>query len=189
MYYVVRYTGPMGYIKPWTAVRDSLTFSEKFLSPATVAGMSQKLFGLGQDQRIARYRLCFDAYSVQQEQTWSPEHKWEAKTESINRGQSILERGILLNPELILAFDTLQDAEVAYEQHLCLCRNEDLVFPDAEFGIQALTPTDFESLTGFELVASDSDSGVPVGRNRFIEGHPMTYGQLVVRGNPVRMAF
>jgi hypothetical protein len=29
--YVVKYSGPFGFIKPWTAVRDNETFSQQFL--------------------------------------------------------------------------------------------------------------------------------------------------------------
>jgi len=179
----------MGYIKPWTAVRDSLTFSEKFLPPGTVEGLSQKLFGLNERSRIARYRLCFDAYSVQMEQTWAQQHKWDPKTESINRGQSILERGVLLNPALTLAFGSREDAEAAFEQHVCLCRNEDILFPNADFGIQSIEQEDFLKIDGFEMIASTAENGIPAGRNRYEEGHPMTYGELIVQGNPVRHAF
>ena len=189
MLYLVQYTGPIGYIKPWTAVRDSLTFSEKFLPPGTVEGISQKLFGLNERSLIARYRLCFDAYSVQMEQTWAQQHKWEDKTKSINRGQSILERGVLLNPELTLAFRSQEDAEAAFEQHVCLCRNEDILFPDTEYGIRAVSEDEFAALDGFEMIASTAESGIPAGRNRYEKGHPMTYGELIVQGNPVRHAF
>lgn len=43
-YYVVKYSGPFGFIKPWTAVRDSETFSQQFLTPSIVEGMEKKLF-------------------------------------------------------------------------------------------------------------------------------------------------
>jgi hypothetical protein len=42
--YVVKYTGPFGFIKPWTAVRDDLTFSQQFLTPSMIAGIERKLF-------------------------------------------------------------------------------------------------------------------------------------------------
>lgn len=42
--YVVRYAGPFGFIKPWTAVRDSETFSQQFLTPSIVEGIEKKLF-------------------------------------------------------------------------------------------------------------------------------------------------
>ena len=36
-YYVVKFTGPFGFIKPWTAVRDASggeTYSQQFLTPS-----------------------------------------------------------------------------------------------------------------------------------------------------------
>ncbi len=32
--YVIKYSGPFGFIKPWTAVRDSETYSQNFLIPS-----------------------------------------------------------------------------------------------------------------------------------------------------------
>lgn len=37
--YVVKYSGPFGFVKPWTAVRDSETFSQQFLTPSIVEGI------------------------------------------------------------------------------------------------------------------------------------------------------
>lgn len=42
--YVVKYSGPFGFIKPWTAVRDTETFSQQFLTPSIVEGIEKKLF-------------------------------------------------------------------------------------------------------------------------------------------------
>lgn len=45
-YYVVKFTGPFGFIKPWTAVRDASggeTYSQQFLTPSIVEGIRQKL--------------------------------------------------------------------------------------------------------------------------------------------------
>lgn len=42
MLYIVKYSGPFGFIKPWTAVRDSETFSQQFLTPSIVEGMEKK---------------------------------------------------------------------------------------------------------------------------------------------------
>lgn len=41
MYYVVKYSGPFGFIKPWTAVRDSETFSLQFLITSTIEGIEK----------------------------------------------------------------------------------------------------------------------------------------------------
>lgn len=42
-FHVVKYSGPFGFIKPWTAVRDSETFSQQFLTPSIVEGIEKKL--------------------------------------------------------------------------------------------------------------------------------------------------
>lgn len=42
--FVVKYAGPFGFIKPWTAVRDGETYSQQFLTPSIVEGMEKKLF-------------------------------------------------------------------------------------------------------------------------------------------------
>ena len=42
--YVVKYTGVFGFIKPWTAVRDSLTYSQQFLTPSVIEGIEKKIF-------------------------------------------------------------------------------------------------------------------------------------------------
>ena len=65
--YVVTYTGPFGFIKPWTAVRDELTYSQQFLTPSMVEGMRQKL----DVSEIYRHRLTHDGFSVQGETTQS----------------------------------------------------------------------------------------------------------------------
>lgn len=198
MLYVVRYAGPFGYIKPWTAVRDSLTFSEKFLPPATVQGISQKLFGLEVRDAILRYRLAFDAYSRMQEQTRAKQYVYKRDNKLnasyLDYGMSVLERGVLLNPELLLAFANETDARIAAEQHVCLCRNEDLLLPDAGFGDEGVLPmteTDFDARDGFEMrpAAPNETGAVPAGRNRLEPGHPMTWGRLSVTGVPVRQAF
>ena len=44
MLYVIKYSGPFGFIKPWTAVRDIETFSQQFLTPSIIEGIEKKLF-------------------------------------------------------------------------------------------------------------------------------------------------
>lgn len=41
--YVVKYTGVFGFIKPWTAVRDSLTYSQQFLTPSIYRGNRKEI--------------------------------------------------------------------------------------------------------------------------------------------------
>ena len=100
--YVVKYTGVFGFIKPWTAVRDSLTYSQQFLTPSIIEGIEKKLFlellnevGI---HYIMRHKLCYDAIDIQMEKTQA--RGWENKTKEkrMVRNQSILNRGVMLNP-------------------------------------------------------------------------------------------
>ncbi|MEL4383037.1 hypothetical protein, partial [Shewanella algae] len=84
----------------------------------------------------------------------------------------------MLNPNLYLAFENRDDAEIAFMQALCLCRNEDLVFPES---IEEIEEENFDEINGFELVFSNSDTGFIVGHNRFDNATQM-YGELKVFG-------
>ena len=190
-YYVVKYSGQFGYIKPWTAVRDGETYSQQFLTPSIVEGMEKKLFpelledesSNGKVLKIKRYRLNYQGLDMQQERTWSKggidvyKDKGQYKT---NMG--ILMRGVMLNPNLYLAFDNQQDANVAMMQTLCLCRNEDLVFPMEQ---SEMSEEEFGAIDGFELLLSDAKNGFKVGHNRFDDAAEM-FGELKVFGNPIR---
>jgi hypothetical protein len=175
MIYTAKYQGPFGFIKPWTAVRDELTFSQQFLTPSIIEGMRQKL----QVTEILRHKLSFTKFSQQQEQT-RPKRikKWGERF-------SILTRGLMIEPKLTLAFNSRKDAEIASQQHLCLCRNEDLVFPDGERGIKKMSTEEFDDIPGFELKFTDSQNGFMVGYNRFKDYEPM-YGSLEITGNAIK---
>jgi len=171
MIYIVRFTGPFGYIKPWTAVRDALTYSQTFLTPSIIEGMRQKLEVSG----ILRHRLRYKGLDVQQERTQSA--GWKIGAKQMSRTLSIIERGVMLNPELTLAFPDIEDAEKAVTQHLCLCRNEDILLPSEI--IASTTEQEFENLPGIELRFEPSPESFLVGFNRFAEAAPM-YGHLVI---------
>jgi hypothetical protein len=109
IYYVVKFNGHFGFIKPWTAVRDSETFSQQFLTPSIVEGIEKKIFpelletrGI---QKIKRHRLNYLGIDVQQERTWSKggfkvrkdKGKWKTNL-------AIIDRGVMLEPNLYLAF-------------------------------------------------------------------------------------
>jgi hypothetical protein len=189
--FVVKYQSFFGYIKPWTAVRDSETYSLQFLTPSILEGMEKKLFSeLLQDEntngkvhKIKRYRLNYQGLDMQQERTWSKggidiyKDKGQYKT---NMG--ILLRGVMLNPNLYLAFDNQSDADRAMEQTICLCRNEDLAFPLEQL---EMTEEEFDTIDGFELLHSDAINGFKVGHNRFNNAAEM-FGELKVFGNPIR---
>jgi hypothetical protein len=175
MIYTVKYQGPFGFIKPWTAVRDELTFSQQFLTPSIIEGMRQKL----QVEQIVRHKLRFIKFSKQQEQT-RPKliKKW-------GDNFSIIERGLMLGPVLILGFKSDEDAGRAIEQHLCLCRNEDIVLPDGKRGIKKLSFEEFDNLPGFELRFTNPEEGFMVGYNRFNGFEPM-YGSLEITEGAIK---
>lgn len=209
MIYLVRYSGPFGFLKPWTAVRDDLTFSQQFLTPSVIQGMEKKLFPellakSQYDRRIIRHRLTYAGISRQQEQTQprgikqKPE-KITKKTTSveISRPRSILTRGTLIEPVLYLAFADKNDAQQACKQHICLCRNEDVLLPDSE--TIEIDEADFDlpdnlitlsdgrrvGLNGFELLFERRKDSFLVGFNRFNSNEPM-YGRLhIVGDNPL----
>jgi hypothetical protein len=188
LYYVVRYTGPFGYIKPWTAVRDERTFSQQFLTPSIVCGIERKLFPELPNEpfgihRITAHRLSYSGLSIQQEQTQP--RGWNKKAKHLERPRAILVRGVMLNPVLSLAFRELAHAEEAVRQHLCLCRNEDILLPDPIIKTIPAAEFDQPPYDGFELVFAETDQSFVAGYNRFDEGRVMK-GWLKIVGNPVQ---
>lgn len=190
MYYIVKYEGSFGFIKPWTAVRDSETFSQQFLTPSIVEGIEKKLFpellseiGI---QKIVGHRLSYDQISGQQEQIqtrgWNSTKK--GKQYLFERPTGILVRGVLVNPRLAIAFKSKEDAEIAFDQHICLCRNEDVLFP---IEIIEANKSTFESdeilFNGFELIFEKNEKSFLVGYNRLTS--EQMYGWLKVVGNPI----
>lgn len=167
--HVVRYTGPFGFIKPWTAVRDGETFSQAFLTPSIIEGMRIKL-GVA-EKAILRHRLSHDGLSRQQEQVqaagWASKKVGNGK--ALVRESGILTRGVMLRPVLHLAFATLEDATIAASDHLCLCRNEDLVFPVDVEGqlVREMTEDEFDAIPGFEVREEAGPGTIPLGINRY----------------------
>jgi len=193
MLYVVKYSGPFGFIKPWTAVRDSETMSQQFLTPSILAGIERKLFpelhfeksGI---YRISGHRLTYRQISQQQEtiqpRGWN--EKGRGKAIFHERPRAVLIRGVMIHPVLCLAFNKVEDARVAATQHICLARNEDLLYPEDK--ITAVSKEDFDSnallFPGFELIFEENENSFLVGYNRKDQNRPM-YGWLKIVGNPV----
>ncbi|ACF14188.1 conserved hypothetical protein [Chloroherpeton thalassium ATCC 35110] len=195
MYYIVKYFGQFGFIKPWTAVRDSETYSQQFLTPSIVAGIERKLFPEllknddGEIKKIARHRLSYKQISQQQEQIqprgWN--EKGTRKNKSYERPYAILIRGVMLEPVLFLAFQNSNDAEIAATQHICLSRNEDILYPDdeiLEIGKEEFD-TDEELFSGFELVFEKNEQSFLVGYNRYKQNEKM-FGYIKIVGTPVK---
>jgi len=198
MIYIIKYTGPFGFIKPWTAVRDSETFSQNFLTPSIIEGIEKKLFPelLEHEKHeplIVRHRLTYTGLSKQQEQTQprgiSITVKKKENIVAIDMPRSILTRGVLLNPIIYLAFAKPEYANRAVQQHICLCRNEDVLLP-AEFPtsehISKINEEEFDvpdnGFNGFELRFGKTKQSFIVGFNRFDKSKPM-YGWLHIVGN------
>lgn len=173
MLYVVTYTGRFGFIKPWTAVRDGETFSQQFLTPSIIEGIEKKLFPeLLNKQgiyKILRHKLSYEALSSQQEVVQT--RGFERKNKISSRPRSVIQRSVMQNPVLHLAFSSKEDAEVASRQHVCLCRNEDVLLPDSD--IIEMTEDGFRNLHGFELRFGESDQSFLVGYNRYDGSSPM----------------
>jgi hypothetical protein len=190
-YYVVKYSGQFGFIKPWTAVRDSETFSQQFLTPSIVEGIEKKLFPelLGENgiKKIVRYRLSYAQINAQQEviQTRGWNSTRQGKQVLFDRPKAILLRGVLLEPDLFLVFNTKEDAQRAFTQHICLCRNEDLLFPVSteEIFINQFDE-DTERFSGYELIFEQNEKSFMVGYHR-VTNEPM-YGWLKIVGTPVK---
>ena len=157
-YYVVKYTGPFGFIKPWTAVRDKETFSQQFLTPSIIEGIEKKIFpellqtkGI---QKILRHRLNYLGIDIQQERTWSKGgFKASKKGKTWKTNLAVIDRGIMLQPHLYLVFESRQDAQKALKEHICLCRNEDIMLPKTIF---ESSEAEFDQIDGFELLFKGS---------------------------------
>jgi len=206
--HLVRYEGTFAYIKPWTAVRDGLTYSQQFLTPSMIAGIERKIFPelLSKEwgiYKICGHRLNYQAITKQQEVVQTrgvdfmaikkefpdPKKPEKVKTKTLQmplRKRSILQRGCLLYPSLWLAFKEKEDAQRAFQEHICLARNEDMLFP-----VELLTDISWEDFlqdsrfSGFELVFEHNNEAFPVGYNRF-HHKEMMYGWLRVVGEPVK---
>ena len=85
-------------------------------------------------------------------------------------------------PTLYLAFDSQTLADEAVMQHICLCRNEDMLLPESE--VVDMTEAQFSDLDGFELRFGESEQSFLIGYNRFDSNQPM-YGWLEISGTPV----
>jgi hypothetical protein len=192
-YYLVKFSGPFGFIKPWTAVRDEEIYSQQFLTPSIVEGIEKKLFPellnerkfqKGKIYKICRHRLAYDQISEQKEKVQT--RGWNQSKNGFFRPTSVLTRGILINPVLWLAFLTKKDANKSFSQHICLCRNEDLLFPVELLKSNAKAfDSDESQFCGFELIFGNSAASIAVGYNRYKKNKRM-YGQLKTIGDPVK---
>lgn len=177
--YIVKFYGSIAFVKPWSAVRDNKTSSLQFLTPSTIEGIEKKLFpellhssGI---HKIRRYKLNFIGRSTMQETIQSKALTNKKKEGYMIRMTSVINRIVLLEPTLFLAFDTLDDAQTASLQHICLSRNEDMMRACSE--IEEMDEQEFDKISGFELRFEKTEKSFMVGFNRYDNDNPM-YGLL-----------
>lgn len=178
--FVVRYEGPFGFIRPWTAVRDEEVYSQQFLTPSIVEGI-RKFLGVS---AILRHRLSHVGFAFGIETVHSPGFKKRGRGPDAlyARNTGILRRGMLLSPRLHLAFPTRKDGETACAHHISLCRVEDLLFPSE--GVGEMSVGEFDAIPGIELLFGEHEDAFPVGYERY--GMGMSYGRIHVVGDAVR---
>lgn len=154
--YVVKYKGPFGFIKPFSAVRDETTLSQKFLTESSIEGIKRYLECEG---NIIRNKIYYDGTSSQQECIESI-----GGTKKSGKSKSKYVRIVLLNPILYLGFEKKEDAERAFKNIVHLSRMEDIMIP---FDKEEMTNEEFDSLNGIESFKSDSEQGHFVGFNKY----------------------
>jgi len=158
-YYVVKFAGVFGFIKPFSAIRDKRIYSQHYLTPSILNGIEQKLFPEKLNQEsvssIVAHKLQSSGMSIQKETI----HAKQIKKQS---SFSVVERGILLYPVLLIAFDDQSYAERAHKQCISLSRSEDILFPEDLF---ETSPEEFDLIPGIEF--KESEDGFLVGFNRY----------------------
>lgn len=154
--YYVTYEGDFGYIKPHNAVRDSVTYSEGFLTPSTVEGIRRYLGVNSIDRVKLSYNGLIDTFQV----TQVPHNN------SFNRFRSILNRFFLCNPKVILGFYNEFDATLAQKHTFALCVRECQVYPTHYY--KSCNIEEFNAFPGSEFIECD-EGDMYVGYNRYTE--------------------
>lgn len=179
----VQYSGTFAFMRPVQALRDSLTYSNRFITPSTLEGIRQKL-GVS---KIVRARLDFQDVQLCQEATHTVGintaffgkralRSTLMKHTNQGRAKSVINRGVLINPLCTLLFDNEDDALKAFEQSICLSRNEDILLPDAMFEVE-----DFDKeISGYEFIETGNNYDQYVGVNRFTL--QKSFGRIIYNG-------
>ena len=129
-----------------------------------------------------RHKLSYAGIDLQQEVVQAK--AWSKKGKTYVKERSILRRGVMLSPVIYIAFSTLEDACKASLQHICLCRNEDILLPESN--IQELSISAFDILEGYALRFGESAQSCLVVYNRFKNNEEM-YGWIEIVGNPTKV--
>jgi len=179
MYYVIKYTGDFGFIKPPTANRSGLIFSQNYLTPANIRGIEKFLFPeelyllSDYEPRIIRHRVYFR----QRIQTVETTHgRGTGLYKGIYRGKATLQRHVLFNLIVHLAFSQEKYAQDAIKHHIHFGAKEHLLFPDKL--ILKMSPLEFKQIKGFEFITNNNhNNSILIGYDRYTQ-QPMT-GQLI----------
>lgn len=178
--YLVKFYGSFGFIKPWSAVRDTITKSCDYITPSILMGIERKLFpelmvnDNGKLNKIIRHRLSFQDISFQQETTRSVNDEVVVDKKKKLRYRkpktSVINRGVLINPILYLLFNKKEDVEKVMMQHICLCRNEDVMFPIDMIELSDENEFNNEDLySGYESFSSNENevNSIYCGYNKY----------------------
>ena len=178
--FVIKYSGPVGFIKPINSARGYYMRSQENVTESTLVGIEYRLFSehgyepTGKLQKIVRHKL-HNYGIVNQDEMAKRSYLFEDKNG--NKGyrdkRKIIVRGLLVNPELYLAFDNEDDMAIAKRSIISLCRNEDILVPE-ELMLD-VDEKDFDLIDGVEYIPDDNSEEF-FGINRYNKS-PM-YGHL-----------
>ena len=138
---------------------------------------------------LSDLRLSFQDVSFQQESTRSI--NYERKTAKFGNEKyfmanvSTVKRGLLINPVLYLMFDSKEDADNAMSQHICLCRNEDVMLPTELIALENESEFDDENrFAGYESFSCEEndDNSIFCGLNKYTKDKQ--YIQFKIFGTP-----
>lgn len=141
MIYVIKYFGHVGFIKPISSTRDGKTQTARYLYPSSIIGIERHLFpelsekNTKKINKILGHRIDYTNISYVEETVQSIAMKIvgkKKKDRQLKYNTNITQRGVMVNPTLSLAFNSKKDAEIARDIHICLSRNEDLMFSDGK---------------------------------------------------------
>lgn len=149
-----------GFIKPWNAVRDVETYSLTYLPPSFIRGIKYEL-GIKGD--IIRHKLLFSKSHMQKDFTKAVVYLKNGQRSVTNH-----HRHTLVNPKLILGFETKEDADLAIGLPIYMGQNIYPLYGNASVGVFEITTEEFDKLQGvetFETTESD-ENGLYVGNDR-----------------------
>jgi hypothetical protein len=179
--YCVRFKGgdcSVGYIRPWNAVRDSETYSATYLPTSFIDGIVHEN---GLSGKILRHKLRFKGMVnefFRSECSYGYIKPCDRKTKNPykygkKRGETTSKLHVLTQPEIILGFERLEDAEEMAKNYIYVGQTQYIIYPvtfdDARDDIIVeMNDDEFSNLYGTETFESNEgdDEAVYCGNNR-----------------------